>query len=312
MEMAKGKAMKTAFLLLAAGFATGAAAAEDFSQTYADRGQLIVRPFASAPFPHPDRASGHTYQGQSYSAAEHYSDSTIAIFIPRGFRAQDRVDFVVHFHGWRNHVEKVLSHYELVDQLIASGRNAILVVPQGPYDAPDSFGGRLEDAGGFKRFMDEVVERLRQDGSPSFGHVQAGRIILSGHSGGYHVMSAIVDHGGLSDRIREVWLFDALYGQTEKFLAWADHENGRMLNIYTDHGGTKEETEALMKTLKTRGSDFLSINESEATAAELKKHRLVFLHTDLEHDEVMQKHRTFREFLETSCLDPIPRIGAKP
>jgi hypothetical protein len=303
MAMAQGQTVRCAVIVLAGALAASSAA--DFSQAYANRGQMIVRPFASAPFPHPDRVSGHKYQGETYSAAEHYTDSTVAIFVPRGYRPQERADFIVHFHGWRNHIEKVFLKYELADQLVASGRNAILVVPQGPYDAPDSFGGKLEDAGGFKRFMEEVIAKLRQEGGAEFGRVQAGRIILSGHSGGYHVMSAIVDHGGLSDQIREVWLFDALYGQTEKFLAWADREKGRFVDLYTDHGGTKEETEALIRTLKSRGSDFLSINESEATSVELKKHRVVFLHTDLEHDEVVQKRQAFREFLETSCLEPI-------
>ena len=37
----------------------------------------------------------------------------------------------------------------------------VLVVPQGPYNAPDSFGGNLEDPDGFKRFMGDVVETLR-------------------------------------------------------------------------------------------------------------------------------------------------------
>jgi hypothetical protein len=51
----------------------------------------------------------------------------------------------------------------------------------------------------------------------------------------------------------EVWLFDALYAGTDKFLAWLDQYHGRLLNLYTEHGGTKEETERLMATLKQRG-----------------------------------------------------------
>ena len=79
---------------------------------------------------------------------------------------------------------------------------------------------------------------------------------MSGHSGGYHVMAAIVDHGGLSDKIKEVWLFDALYGGTDNFVTWQKSENGRLLDIYTDHGGTKEETETLMAFTKPTASVF--------------------------------------------------------
>ena len=118
-------------------------------------------------------------------------------------------------------------------------------MPQGPCDAPDSFGGKLEDPDGFKRFMDEVMATLRQQSALKKKDFTLGNIILSGHSGGYEVMSAIVDCGGLTDHVKEVWLFDALYAQTDKFLAWFDKQHGRLLDIYTEHGGTKGETEAV-------------------------------------------------------------------
>src|SRR5208282_5794374 len=108
-------------------------------------GQLLVTQMVSAPFPHPKRAEGHDYKGTNYSAADHYSDSTVAVFVPKDLRENGPLDFVVHFHGWRNHVESVLTRYQLIEQFAASGRNAVLVVPQGPRDAPDAFGGKLED-----------------------------------------------------------------------------------------------------------------------------------------------------------------------
>jgi hypothetical protein len=209
-------------------------------------------------------------------------------------------------------VERVLEHYELIRQFAASGRNAILVVPQGPYDAPDSFDGKLEDQGGFKRFMDDVLDTLRKE------HVihseSLGKIILSGHSGGYQVMSSIVTVGNLSDQVKEVWLFDALYARTEKFMDWYNHQHGRMINIFTEHGGTKEETEALMADLKKKNILFLFKNEAEATPFDLRNNHLIFLFTDLEHDVVVNKRHEFRTFLETSCLTPIhsaPVYGPK-
>src|ERR1700736_5363543 len=130
----------------------GSSRSESLPQLYSEKGELIITGMASAPFPHPKRAEGHKYKDQFYSAKEHYADDTVAIFIPKGFRETGRIDFVVHFHGWKNHVEGVLRHYKLIEQLVESGRNAVLVVPQGPHDAPDSFGGKLEDPDGFNRF----------------------------------------------------------------------------------------------------------------------------------------------------------------
>ncbi len=51
---------------------------------FADLGTLIVKPFDSAPFPHPARAEGHKYHDKIYTAAENYSDNTVAMFIPCG------------------------------------------------------------------------------------------------------------------------------------------------------------------------------------------------------------------------------------
>jgi len=74
----------------------------------------------------------------------------VAIFIPKGFEAGDRIDFCkCTFTAGKNNVEGVLKGYEIVEQLSESRRNAILVVPQGPRDASDSFGGKLEDPEGF-------------------------------------------------------------------------------------------------------------------------------------------------------------------
>jgi hypothetical protein len=299
--------------LLLLGCAMCASHAETLSERYASYGELIVSQFASAPFPHPQRAQGHKYHDELYPADKCYSDSTVAIFIPRGFREAGEVDFIVHFHGWRNNVAGVLNHYKLIEQLVNSKRNAILVVPQGPRNAPDSFGGKLEDPDGFRRFMEEVVATLRQKSALKSKPFSIGKIILSGHSGGYQVISAILDHGGLSDHVREVWLFDALYAQTPRFLSWFDTQHGRLLDIYTEHGGTKQETEQLMATLKQRGTKFFAGRESEVNVAELEQNKLAFIFTDLVHDDVVDQHQTFREFLETSCLKQRPsRPGKSP
>jgi hypothetical protein len=116
-------------------------------------------------------------------------------------------------------------------------------------------------------------------------------------------MAAIVDHGGWAQHIREVWLFDALYGGTEHFVVWQKNQNGRLLDIYTDHGGTKEETENLMASCKTNGVSFFAAEDTSATTEVLQTSKLVFLHSDLEHNDVIAKRGTFEQFLKSSCLE---------
>jgi hypothetical protein len=269
---------------------------------FAPLGRLIVTQFVSAPFPHPARVGGHKYDGQFYSAAEHYSNSDVAIFIPKNFRATDKVDFVVHFHGWRHTIATTLQEYRLVEQFAASRKNAILVIPQGPFNAPDSFGGKLEDTNGFKIFMAEAMEKLHATSVLTNSNSEIRNIILSGHSGGYHVMAEIINHGGLSEKIREVWIFDALYGNVENFVAWQKNGNGRLLDIYTDHGGTKENSEVLMVSYKTNGVSFFVSEDTNAVPENFLTNQIIFLHTDMIHNDVVGKRGTFEEFLKTSCL----------
>ena len=230
----------------------------------------------------------------------------MGIFVPNGFRPGEKTDFVVHFHGWRHHIETTLNEYKLIEQFSKSERNAILIVPQGPFDAADSFGGKLEDTNGFSRFISEVSDTLKKDGVIS--HTNIGDIILSGHSGGYAVISSIVARGGLSENVKDVFLFDALYGRTEKFANWyTQFPQRRLIDIYTLHGGTKEESEKWMDTLKTNETKipFLSKNEADVTDADLADNHLVFIYSPLEHNEVVYKNEEFYHYLKTSRLPAI-------
>jgi hypothetical protein len=269
-------------------------------------GRLIRTQFVTAPFPHPSRTNGHTYREVHYPADRHYADATVALFVPAGFRGSPAVDLVIHFHGWRNSVAGTLSQFELAEQLVSSRRNAILIVPQGPRDAPDSAGGKLEDPGGFQRFLSEALVVLRQH-QVIASNAAVGQVILSGHSGGYRVLSAIVAVGGRGEVIREMWLFDGLYAQGDRFLDWADQPGRRLLNIYTDEGGTKTRSEEMRQKLREQGRSFLATTDGAVTRQQLQTDRVVLLHTDLTHNDVLARRRTFQLFLETSCLAERPR-----
>ena len=133
---------------------------QSLTERYKQYGEVIISELSNAPFPHQKRVSGHTYNNKSYSFEEHYNDSTVLIFIPKGYKAETDNDFVIHFHGWYNNADSVLNQFKLIEQFSESGKNAILVVPQGPKNAPDSFGGKLEDENGFLRFMNDVTDLL--------------------------------------------------------------------------------------------------------------------------------------------------------
>ena len=282
------------------GLCSLALAQEDLAK-YSEFGTLIVTNFTSAPFPHAARNEGHTYRGKQFPSKEHYSDSTVMIFVPQQLTVvKGQVDVLIHFHGWYSQLDRMENRFKLIDQFVQSGKNAILVLPQGPKNAPDSFGGKLEDVDGFKAFTSELISVLK--GSSKFAEKEfaLGRVVLSGHSGGYQVLSAIVDHGGLPERIAEVWLFDALYAQSDRFLKWQEKTHGRLLNIHTAGGGTRQRTLEMMDELSKRQTRFVSGLDAELSDDQLRTNKVVFLETDLGHNDVLEKRRTFLRFLKTS------------
>jgi hypothetical protein len=296
---------KCVLFLIGLGWLTAfAPAAQVAFKEASAQGELFVVSLTNAPFPHPSRAGGHEYQGRNYPASTHYSDSSVAFFIPKGFRPSAHIDFVVHFHGWNNAIAQADRDFGLVEQFAASRRNAVLILPEGPFNAPDSSGGKLEDALGFERFMAETMSVLR--GRPGFSNAVPGKIVLSGHSGAYRVISAILDVGGMAGSVREVYLFDALYGQAPRFHHWIDHEKaGRLVVIYTDHGGTLDESTRFIQAMSARGLKHHAGEEADVTDPQLRSNRLLFLHSTGSHNEVLARGGNLRSFLETSCLDSI-------
>ncbi|HEY8314991.1 MAG TPA: hypothetical protein VIG51_12590 [Candidatus Baltobacteraceae bacterium] len=288
---------------IAAAAASAAAALpllSDADETSA-AGTTILRPFASAPFPHASRSQGHTYQGKLYAQAASYSDATVGIFIPRGFRPGPATDFIVHFHGWNNDVATVLTRYRLREQVAASNRNAILVVPQGPKDAPDSGDGKLElDPSGFARFMREVASFLQQRGTtPS---AQVGRIVLSAHSGGYGGAGGVLTRGGMNESITDVLLFDAAYGYYDAFANWQkatpDHH---FLSLFTDDTSTGNT--AIMAMIEAPAPNIFVRNADTMTLAQLQTRAPTFaLTTTVAHDELLQKLSWYALFLQATAL----------
>ena len=263
---------------------------------------VLLQPFASAPYPHPSRANGFTYGTTHYDAPTHYNDSTVGIVVPAGYRPGPTVDFVVHFHGWSNHVTQVLERYRLAEQLQNSGRNAILVVPQGPKDAQDSGDGKLElDDGALARLLDDVLAFLRERGitrATTIGH-----IAITAHSGGYKVASAVLVHGGVSDRVTDVALFDATYGDLEGFADWANGgANRRLVSFFTDALGTANV--ALMALVQRNGAPLTVRLDPNWSPDDLRpRHAAFVLCRSIPHDELLQQRSFFATALATSALD---------
>jgi hypothetical protein len=268
------------------------------AQTYSEYGTTLRFYVKNAPFPHSKRAEGHVYQKQNFSSKRHYQDSSVLVFIPKGYRFAVKTDIVVHFHGWYNHIDSVLSTFKLIEQFAAAHPNALLIIPQGPKDAPDSFGGKLEERGGFKKFITEVLDSVAR-----INHKKTllpRHIILSGHSGAYRVISFILLHGGLPKNVKEVWLFDGLYGQLEKYGVWLQQKKARFVNFYTKEGGTFTTSLDFATDIEAWHLPQWQGNEKDLTDEMLRVNQIFNIFTPLEHNDVLSKTKMFQRLLSTS------------
>jgi len=238
-------------------------------------------------FPDTARAKGHLYDSVLYTASEHYRDSTVLIIAPKNLDAKKTVDFVFWFHGWRNNVDTAAAFYELTKQFIASRRNAVLVLAEAAKNSPDSYGGKLENPGDFKALVADVLQGLKAQKLVPQNCV-SGHILLGGHSGAYRVMARIIKNGQMP--IDEAMLFDALYAETDIFMDWikADSKH-RFIHLFTDHGGTLEESKHMNKLLDQAKISYLQVEEKDLTPKELQQYPIIFIHSLKQHNDIVNQ-----------------------
>jgi beta-lactamase class A len=196
-----------------------------------------------APFPSPQRAQGFFGPDSTfYPYFPHYADSSIVVFVPDSLRPIDgAVNAIVHFHGHGHDNLDILEHAGMIPALLNEHINAVLVLPQGPYRARDSFGGKMEDPGGLQRMLEDVIRMLAfEEVVPT--PVKLGRLIVSAHSGGYRPAAYCVERGGVLDHLDDVFLFDALYGYIDVFDGWLEHSRGHLFAAFTEHLRKAHET----------------------------------------------------------------------
>jgi hypothetical protein len=249
-------------------------------------------------FPDTGRISGHFYNNILYGKADHYSDSAVLIITPKSFKASKHADMIFWFHGWNNNIDSALVSYGLSRQFAESGLNAVLVLAETAKDAPDSYGGKLEQPGKFEGLVNDVLHTLRNEKIIGANCI-AGHVILAGHSGAYRVIANIITVGNVP--VDEVILFDALYADTDKFLNWltakSDH---RFVDLYTDNGGTFDETKAMMEKLTKLQIPLDSMEEPDLTPGILQKNKIVFIHTLQAHNDIIQQPDNFNLFINNN------------
>src|SRR4051794_9811339 len=269
-----------------------------FDWEKSEPGETAFVPMKSAPYPHPSRDKGFKYGKAIIPREPHYTDSTVALFVPHGYRRASKVNVLVYLHGWSNNVRKAIAEYKLREQIVGSGQNIILVFPEGPRDATDSGCGKLEDKDGLKHIVEESLAMLHAAGK--IDHEKIGHVLIAGHSGAYKGLACCADHGGLDAELTGVCLLDSSYGNLDMFVNWVQqHPEGQFFSIFTDH--LAAQNVYLLTHMEKAGSHCALKIDSDATDQLLSHSRALFLHTEtLKHDETV---RWLERWLRTRKLE---------
>nr|WP_249734575.1 alpha/beta hydrolase [Bradyrhizobium sp. sGM-13] len=253
-----------------------------------------------------DRKGHRSFSGKVYWQDETYNDSRVLVHVPETFDVRKPGVIVVFFHGNGATLERDVRDRQLVPQQISdSGVNAVLLAPQMAVNAADSSAGKFWQPGGFKRFIEESASHLaRLYGDPKSAQAFANMpIVIVGYSGGFLPTAWSLEVGGLPNRVRGVFLLDAVYGELDKFASWIEkNRTGFFVSSYTRY--TKRHDLELMQMLRDRG-----ITVTESMDGPLRPGSVVFVQTP---DGVTHRDYVTQAWTEHPVKDVLVKMAVTP
>jgi hypothetical protein len=244
--------------------------------------------------------------GKVFWQDETFNDSRVLMHVPENFDIRKPGVIVVFFHGNGATLERDVRDRQLVPQQISdSGVNAVLLAPQLAVDAADSSAGKFWQPGGIKRFVTESADHLATlYGDPSAAKVFADMpVVIVGYSGGFLPTAWSLEVGGLGNRVRGVFLLDAVYGELDKFASWIENDrSGFFVSSYTHY--TARHDQELMRMLKDKG-----IAVSENIDGPLKPGSVVFVKTP---DGVTHRDYVTHAWTRNPVEDVLVKMAASP
>src|SRR3982074_2475962 len=253
-----------------------------------------------------DRKGHRSYGGRVYWQDETYNDNRVLMHVPENFDVRKPGVIVVFFHGNGATLERDVRDRQLVPQQISdSGVNAVLLAPQLAVDAADSSAGKFWQPGGLKRFVTESSEHLaRLYGDPGTAKAFANMpVVIVGYSGGFVRAAWSLEVGGLGNRVRGVFLLDAVYGELDKFASWiVNNRSGVFVSAYTHY--TKRHDNELKQMLKEKG-----ITIAEDIDGPLRPGSVVFVETP---EGVRHRDYVTQAWTENPAQKVLVKMAATP
>jgi hypothetical protein len=253
-----------------------------------------------------ERRGHRSYGGRVYWQDETYNDNRVLMHVPEHFDVRKPGVIVVFFHGNGATLERDVRDRQLVPQQISeSGVNAVLLAPQLAVDAADSSAGKFWQPGGLKRFVAESADHLaRLYGDPGAAKAFANMpVVIVGYSGGFVPAAWSLEVGGLGNRVRGVFLLDAVYGELDKFASWiVNNRSGFFVSAYTRY--TRRHDRELMQMLKEKG-----IAISEDMDGPMRPGSVVFVETP---EGVTHRDYVTHAWTENPVKEVLVKMAATP
>jgi len=243
------------------------------------------------------------------------------VYFPKNYDfSVEKINVITYIHGWKNCIENiglplnagkncsvgqpVRSTYNLFQQLDNANVQAILLMVETKYDQPSSDPGDFQFQNQFDLYMDEVLSNINSHFKTPKKVSDIARMMLMSHSGGYILLIDIAKNNPIASRyIKEIVLFDSLYGNINDYQNWfsriiphlghGGYANTSYNNVYTDFGGTKDNSLAQEQTFKTLLSNSQKSNQllfdNTVDTLQMKtyfNYSVIFKRSGLQHDQV--------------------------
>jgi hypothetical protein len=209
---------------------------------------------------------GHSSRGGIHWEDQTYSDRRVLLAAPQAFDPDKPGVIVVFFHGNNATLSRdVIARQQIVRQLADSGLNAVLVAPQLAVDAADSSAGRFWSPGGFAAFLSEAEARLGDLYPSARGAFRRMPVVIVAYSGGYLPAAYSLTVGGDTARVRGLVLLDAIYGEGDKFVSWAEGPGRSAFFVSAYSMSSREGNQAVRAQLAAAGLPIVNALPAELT-----------------------------------------------
>ena len=128
-------------------------------------------------------------------------------------------------------------------------------------------------------------------------------VVIVGYSGGFVPTAWSLEVGGLGDRVRGVFLLDAVYGELDKFASWIENNrSGFFVSSYTHY--TERHDRDLIQMLKAKG-----ITVTRDMDAPLHPGSVVFVETP---EGVTHRNYVTHAWTEDPVREVLKKMAATP